>query len=52
MTQQITGKFLKNSIEFLDLGLQPLANNYQEKSQKKKTKKNIDLKFYLIKKLN
>jgi methylation protein EvaC len=39
MTQQITGKFLKNSIEFLDLGLQPLANDYQKKSQKKKEKK-------------
>ena len=42
MTQQTTGKFLNNSIEFLDLGLQPLANNYQKKNQKRKKEKSIE----------
>ena len=32
---------LKNSIEFLDLGLQPLANNYQKKTHRKKKRKKI-----------
>ena len=45
MIQQIKGKFLKNSIEFLDLGLQPLANNYQKKSYKNKKEKKYRLKI-------
>ena len=50
MTQQTTGKFLNNSIEFLDLGLQPLANNYQKKNQKIKKEKKYKLKILFNKK--
>ena len=50
MTQQIKGELLKHSIEFLDLGLQPLANNYQKKSQKKKNEKKYKLKILFNKK--
>ena len=41
---------LKNSIEFLDLGLQPLANNYQKKTHKKKKEKKYRLKILFDKK--
>ena len=50
MIQQIKGELLKHSIEFLDLGLQPLANNYQKKSQKKKNEKKYKLKILFNKK--
>ncbi len=33
---------LKKNINFLDLGLQPLANNYLNKKDLKKKEKNID----------
>ena len=41
---------MKNSIEFLDLGLQPLANNYQKKSQREKKEKKYKLKILFDKK--
>ena len=41
---------MKNSIEFLDLGLQPLANNYQKKTHKKKKEKKYRLKILFDKK--
>ena len=41
---------MKNLIEFLDLGLQPLANNYQKKGKKITKEKKYKLKIQFNKK--
>ena len=41
---------MKNLIEFLDLGLQPLANNYLRNNQKHKKEKKYRLKILFNKK--